>query len=70
MNEELLEPRDVQCPYCGTMCTLLIDASQGSISTVEDCQRCCSPMQVAIEVDALDDTVLSVTVHRDDASDW
>ncbi|MCX2524309.1 CPXCG motif-containing cysteine-rich protein [Larsenimonas rhizosphaerae] len=69
MNEELLEPRQVQCPYCGSECTLLVDISQGSISTIEDCERCCAPMQIDIEVDEGMGTLTSLTVHRDDNSD-
>ncbi|WIG56460.1 MAG: uncharacterized protein OJF61_002248 [Rhodanobacteraceae bacterium] len=39
------------CPYCGEPIELLVDASAGSSSYVEDCQVCCRPMQVDVEVD-------------------
>lgn len=41
----------VACPYCGESIELLVDTSAGSSSYVEDCQVCCRPMQVDIEVD-------------------
>jgi hypothetical protein len=39
------------CPYCGEPVELLVDESAGSCSYVEDCQVCCRPMQVDVEVD-------------------
>lgn len=48
----MLDPRDVACPYCGEAITLLLDASAGSQGYVEDCQVCCRPITVLLEVDA------------------
>ena len=39
------------CPYCGEPIELLVDASAGSSSYIEDCQVCCRPIQVDVEVD-------------------
>jgi transcription elongation factor Elf1 len=43
--------RDVSCPFCGEAITLLVDASAGAQSYIEDCQVCCQPMQVTVEAD-------------------
>lgn len=42
---------DVTCPYCGEPIELIVDASAGSTSYVEDCSVCCHPMQVSVTVD-------------------
>jgi Cysteine-rich CPXCG len=42
----------VQCPYCGEQFETLVDSSAGSASYIEDCQVCCSPIQLQLEVDA------------------
>lgn len=41
----------VNCPYCGEAIELTVDPSAGSAAYVEDCQVCCQPMQVRIDVD-------------------
>lgn len=49
----MLEPIvNVACPYCGELVDLVIDVSAGSQSYVEDCNVCCQPMEVTIEIDA------------------
>lgn len=46
-----LEPfAEVQCPYCGETLTVRVDLSAGSQSYVEDCQVCCQPMQMGVQV--------------------
>lgn len=47
-----LEPfAEVQCPYCGETLTVRLDLSAGSQTYVEDCQVCCQPMQLGVQVD-------------------
>jgi hypothetical protein len=41
----------LQCPYCGESFETLLDLSAGSTNYVEDCQVCCQPIQVGLEVD-------------------
>lgn len=36
-----LEPRDIQCPYCGETIEVLIDCSVSEQRYIEDCQVCC-----------------------------
>jgi hypothetical protein len=48
---ELLQFVTISCPYCGEDFGTNVDVSSGSCSYVEDCQVCCQPIEVAIEVD-------------------
>ncbi|HKT42830.1 MAG TPA: CPXCG motif-containing cysteine-rich protein [Rhodanobacteraceae bacterium] len=45
------EAINATCPYCGEPIELLVDASAGSSSYIEDCQVCCRPIQVDVRVD-------------------
>jgi hypothetical protein len=38
----------IQCPHCGEIITSTADTSQGDYSTIEDCEVCCSPMNIEI----------------------
>src|ERR1700680_2681907 len=40
----------VQCPYCGEPFDTLVDLSAGSASYIEDCQVCCRPIELGLEV--------------------
>jgi cysteine-rich CPXCG protein len=41
----------VQCPYCGEAFETLADCSAGSATYIEDCQICCRPIELCLEVD-------------------
>ena len=49
MNE--LEETDIACPYCGETIAILIDGSAGSMQYIEDCQVCCRPIEISVDVD-------------------
>jgi hypothetical protein len=55
----------VQCPYCGEPFDTLVDLSAGSTSYIEDCQVCCRPIDLGIEVGA-DGELNSVSARRSD----
>jgi hypothetical protein len=55
----------VQCPYCGEPFDTLVDLSAGSTSYIEDCQVCCRPIDLGIEV-AVDGELTSVSARRSD----
>jgi hypothetical protein len=55
----------VQCPYCGEPFDTLLDISAGSASYIEDCQICCRPIEIGIDVGA-DGALTSVTARRSD----
>jgi hypothetical protein len=44
----------VLCPYCGERVELLVDATISHQQYVEDCEVCCRPMLVTIDVTAQD----------------
>jgi len=49
---DLLHERRLHCPFCGEAISIVVDISAGSQSYIEDCQVCCQPMQIRVEVDA------------------
>lgn len=40
------------CPYCSEPIELVVDATEGAASYIEDCQVCCRPISVSIRVGA------------------
>ncbi|MDP2226412.1 MAG: CPXCG motif-containing cysteine-rich protein [Moraxellaceae bacterium] len=50
MTRNRIEPMAATCPYCGEPITLLIDCSEPSQRYVEDCEVCCRPMTVQVEI--------------------
>lgn len=52
MNE--LETVKDQCPYCGELVELLIDCSEYQQTYIEDCQVCCRPMVVSVQLNGGD----------------
>ncbi|MGM0536565.1 MAG: CPXCG motif-containing cysteine-rich protein [Pseudomonadota bacterium] len=66
MHEEQLEARTVDCPYCDTSFDLLVDLTQGSHETWEDCPQCCAPIQLRIEVSPASGELIALDLGRDD----
>jgi hypothetical protein len=52
---EPLQEIPLSCPYCGEDITVLADASAGNHDTIEDCEVCCRPINLHIQV-SLDGT--------------
>lgn len=50
----------ISCPYCGEFIDLLIDKSAGSQHYVEDCQVCCRPIEIGIQINVGGDVITSV----------
>jgi len=46
-----IDEKESYCPYCGESISLLIDNSIENQEYVEDCQVCCSPILISIEID-------------------
>lgn len=46
------------CPYCGEQISVLVDTSVAQQSYIEDCEVCCSPVVLRLEV-AGDDVTLA-----------
>ena len=60
----MLDMQDVQCPYCGEWISLMLDASAGAQSYIEDCHVCCRPIEVRVSVD--DDGMVAVDAWGQD----
>lgn len=48
----MLDMQDIECPYCGEVISLALDASAGSQRYIEDCHVCCRPITVLLRVEA------------------
>jgi len=55
----------IQCPYCGEPFDTTVDASAGSSAYIEDCQICCRPIEIRLDV-SVDGTLNSVSAQRSD----
>ena len=62
---DLLRPVAIDCPYCGEPLDVDVDCSVASQSYVEDCQVCCRPIVMAIDVDEEGEPSV-VARHEDD----
>ena len=48
MNQ--LQGRAVSCPYCGESIELTLDCSVSQQRYIEDCQVCCRPIHVSVQI--------------------
>ena len=46
-----INEKEAYCPYCGESISLLIDSSVENQEYVEDCQVCCSPILISVNID-------------------
>jgi hypothetical protein len=46
----MLDSTYVDCPYCGERIELVVDSSAAPAEYVEDCEVCCRPMIVMLEL--------------------
>ncbi len=61
MNMELLQEADIRCPYCGEVISILLDGSVDEQEYIEDCQVCCKPIVLHVQVS--DDSCCVVDVR-------
>jgi len=61
----MLDLQDVDCPYCGEVISLALDASAGAQRYIEDCHVCCRPITVVLDVDADGDSRVHVLAQDD-----
>jgi len=60
---ENLHAQLISCPYCGEQIEVQVDISAGEQSYIEDCQVCCRPIEMFLQVDGGD---WRLEVRRDD----
>jgi hypothetical protein len=61
----MLTSLDISCPYCGESIEVLVDASAGDQHYIEDCQVCCRPISLSIQIDAGGEPQVSATSEND-----
>lgn len=59
----VIESRTIQCPYCWEMIEITLDCSVPSQEYVEDCEVCCQP--IVIQVNISEKSSPDVTVKRE-----
>ncbi len=59
------DSRVIHCPYCGELLEVAVDWSVRQQEYVEDCQVCCRPITLAIEIDADGDTEIRARAESD-----
>ena len=47
---DLLQTRAISCPYCGETIEIIVDCSIQDQDYIEDCQVCCRPINLHIEI--------------------
>ena len=56
----ILKQENIRCPYCGEMIEVLIDCSVKQQRYIEDCQVCCRPITISVDIDGNECAVTSV----------
>jgi hypothetical protein len=59
----LLQESIISCPYCGEMISILVDGSVEEQQYIEDCEVCCRPMDIRVNV--LANGSIQVGVHAE-----
>ena len=53
----------IYCPYCGESIEVQVDTSAGDQAYIEDCQVCCRPIELSLQVAGAE---WQLQVQRDD----
>jgi hypothetical protein len=61
----MLEPLELDCPYCGARFETSADLSGGDQDYIEDCPVCCRPIEFQLETGPQGE-LLSFTARRED----
>ena len=54
-----INEKEAYCPYCGENISLLIDDTLQSQEYIEDCEVCCSPMIVNVEINSDEEILIN-----------
>lgn len=60
-----LEEKDVTCPYCGETFGVVLDLTAGDQRYIQDCEVCCQPVELDVQVD-LEGETATVGAQRTD----
>ena len=58
------ELKNIDCPYCGESIEIVVDASIPQQEYIEDCQVCCRPITLRIEIQGA--SILLEALHEND----
>ena len=47
---DFLKAVSIQCPYCGETIDVMVDCSIPHQEYIEDCEVCCKPMAISVNV--------------------
>ena len=47
----LKDSQSIQCPHCGECLEITLDVSEGNAEYITDCEVCCRPMTVTVQVE-------------------
>lgn len=61
----MLDAFAMSCPYCGEPIEILVDASAGDQYYIEDCQVCCRPINVSVQVDEQGELAVALRSEND-----
>jgi hypothetical protein len=61
---EPLQELGISCPYCGEAITLLVDGTLAEQCYIEDCEVCCQPIAIGLNLSA--DGRFQIVARRDD----
>lgn len=56
--------KNISCPYCGESIEVMVDTSVPHQEYIEDCQVCCRPITLRVEV--LGDSVQLQALHENE----
>jgi hypothetical protein len=56
---------ELQCPYCGEVYGTHVDLTDRSRVYIEDCQVCCQPIEVTLEVSEAGELLQASTARMD-----
>ena len=60
---EFIREKEIVCPYCGELISILIDCSIRNQSYIEDCHVCCQPILINILI--TDDNKIHVNSRKE-----
>lgn len=61
----MLSTESLTCPWCDAPITVVVDASAGEQTYVEDCEVCCQPLTITLHI-GVDGELLGVDAEQAD----
>ncbi len=64
MDHEL-KSMEIICPNCGENIRILVNAEDEGDTYIEDCEVCCSPINITVTIDEYDQLLVDVSSDSD-----